>query len=154
MPPKNLKILHELKEAGLKTISFDLECPGEKYFNKYCPGKNKSYGYENIRRALIEAIEIFGKGNVFTITIIGIEPADSFVKNMASIINEGVVPTLNVYHYDPLCSIDMDIKEVSAESVINISKKMSKLFKKKGMNAGRLGCAHYDIGHEIRKGYF
>lgn len=153
MPPTNLEILEELKSAGLDTISFDLECLTPEYFAKYCPGKQRSYGYNGMRDALGYARNIFGDGKVFSIVILGIEPRDTFVKGLEEIVKEGIVPTLNVYHYDPLCSNDMDITNPDADKVIEIANDVSALFRIYGIVPGNLGCAHYDIGHEIRKGY-
>ncbi|MFW5846879.1 MAG: radical SAM protein [Nanoarchaeota archaeon] len=153
MPPRNLNILNELKDAGLDTLSFDMECPSEEYFKKYCPGKEKSYGYKNMRDSLKKAQEVFGEGNVYSIVLMGIEPRKEFIKSLENIMADGVVPTLNVFHYDPFCSSNMD-KEPHTEDIILTTKDVSKLFRKYNAFPGRLGCAHYDIGHEIKKGYF
>ena len=102
MPPKNFNLLEELKDCGLKTISFDLECPSQQYFEKYCPGKAKSYGYKEMRNALKQALNVFGEGNVYSIVILGIEPRESFVNNLEDIINDGIIPTLNTVSYTHL----------------------------------------------------
>ncbi|MDP3027536.1 MAG: radical SAM protein [Nanoarchaeota archaeon] len=154
MPPFDLKIFRELKLAGLNTISFDLECPTQKYFKKYCPGKTKSYGYSGIRDALSYAKEVFGNGKVFSIVILGIEPRESFVSSLEEVIKDGIVPTLNIYHYDPLCSKDMDVTNPDPEELIKTAQEVAELFRRYRAVPGNLGCAHYDIGHEIIKGYF
>jgi len=154
MPPKNLEILLELKDAGLDTISFDLECPTHFFFKKYCPGKEKSYGYENIRKALIKAQDIFGKRNVYSIVILGIETRKTFINGIEDILKDGVIPTINIFHYDPFCSQDIDVKNPDIEESIKTTQNIANLFRRYNAVAGKLGCAHYDIGHEIRKGYF
>lgn len=107
-----------------------------------------------MRNALNYARDIFGTGNAFSIVILGIEPRDTFIKSLENIMKDGIVPTLNIYHYDPLCSTDMDITDSDVEEIIEIAKDVSTLFKSYGTVPGDLGCAHYDIGHEIEKGYF
>ncbi len=154
MPPKNLEILSELKEAGLNTISFDLECPTEIFFQKYCPGKERSYGYRNMRNALLRAQQVFGGNNVYSILIMGIEPRNSFISGIESLLENGVVPTLNIYHHDPFCSSEMDVREPDTEELIDTAGIVADLFRKYHAIPGNLGCAHYDIGHEITKGYF
>jgi hypothetical protein len=154
MPPTDLRILDDLKASGLDTISFDLECPTPDYFRKYCPGKSKSYGYKGIRDALGYAQSVFGKGKTFSIFILGIEPRGQFVESLGEIVREGIVPTLNVYHHDPLCAKDMDITNPDAEEIVKTAQDVAKLFREHKIVPGNLGCAHYDIGHEIRKGYF
>lgn len=153
MPPRDLSILNELKDAGLNTISFDLECTTREYFEKYCPGKTKTYSYEGMRRALRRAIGVFGKGNVFTIVIAGIEPQKLFVDGIHNLIREGIAPTINVYHHDPLTT-KMDIGEQDPEKIIDMTYEIARYFRQYGVKPGLLGCAHYDIGHEIRKGFF
>jgi len=153
MPPKDLGILDELRDAGLNTISFDLECTTQAFFEKYCPGKTRTYSYEGMRRALSEAIKVFGKGNVFTIVIAGIEPPEVFVEGTRNLIMDGISTTINIYHHDPLTT-KMDIGEQDPERVIGMTYEIAKFFKQFGVRPGLLGCAHYDIGHEIRKGFF
>lgn len=152
MPPNNLSIIDELKENGLDTISFDLEFSEKKYFKKYCPGKSKSKGYDGIINALKYAKGVLGQGNVYSIIICGIEPPEMFVKGVEKLLNEGVIPTLNIYHKDPLSQMGFGNPDI--EELIYTTDKVADLFKEYGVKAGRLGCAHYDIGHEIWKGYF
>src|SRR5690606_19918507 len=93
MPPTDLAILKDLRAAGLDTISFDLECTDENYFRKYCPGKERTSGYKTIRKALRNAIGVFGADKVFSIVIAGIEPSDVFARGIESLIQDGVTPT-------------------------------------------------------------
>ena len=152
MPPKNLDILLELRDAGLDTISFDLECPTQSYFERYCPGKSRTQGYRNMRKALTAAQDVFGRGNVFSIIILGIEPRKSFVNGVEDLLKDGITPTLNIYHHDPFCSTDSDLKVPDVEETIQTAKDIGALFRQYKAVPGNLGCAHYDIGHEIAKG--
>ncbi|MEM4605574.1 MAG: radical SAM protein [Candidatus Pacearchaeota archaeon] len=154
MPPNNLSIIDKWRDTGLDTVSFDLECPTKKFFERYCPGKAKSKGYNGMREALRYASKIFEPGNVFSIVIMGIEPAKSFVSGLKELLEEGITPTLNIYHHDPLSAPQMDIGEPNVDELIDMAYQISDLFKKYNAKPGRLGCAHYDIGHEIKKGYF
>jgi hypothetical protein len=154
MPPSDLSLIKQLKDEGLDTISFNLECVSEKYFNRYCPGKAKSYGYSNMRNALNYAVNEFGKGNVFSITIMGIEPSEVFLPGIEKLLSDDIVPTLNIYHQDPYSAHLMDVDEPNVESLIENTNKIGHMFKKYKCKPGLLGCAHYDIGHEIEKGYF
>jgi len=154
MPPHDMGILGELKDAGLDTISFDMECTTPEFFEKYCPGKTKTQGYSGMRSALRKANEVFGHGNAFTILIAGIEPRETFIGGLRDIMDDGIVPTINIYHNDPLCSSDMDVGDPDVEELIEMAYDAAGLFKQMGAVPGKLGCAHYDIGHEIRKGYF
>ena len=43
---------------------------------------------------------------------------------------------------------------MNVEESIKTTQNIANLFRRYNAVAGKLGCAHYDIGHEIRKGYF
>ncbi len=154
MPPDDTEILREWLEVGLDTLSFDLECTHEVYFQKYCPGKANSKGYWGIRKALRRAVDIFGVGKVFTIVIAGLEPPEVFISGVEDLFQDGVTPTINIYHHDPFSAPQMDVGEPDPEVLIDMTYALAQLFKKYSGRPGALGCAHYDIGHEIRKGYF
>lgn len=154
MPPKDLSLLKKLKSAGLDTISFDLECPTENYFRKYCPGKQNSYGYSQMRKALEQALGVFGQGNVYTIVILGIEPPELFIQSIKELAESGIIPTINIYHYDPLIQNKMDVKFPDTELLISAASELAKTFSNYNIVPGKLGCAHYDIGNELKNGYF
>lgn len=154
MPPEDPGIMAEWRAAGLDTVSFDLECTSPEYFEKYCPGKSKSCGYEGIRRALRTALGIFGKGKVYTIVIMGLEPPEIFLPGVEGLFQDGIIPTINVYHHDPYSAPLMDVGEPDPQILVDTTYCLAEQFRKYSGKAGKLGCAHYDIGHEIRKGYF
>jgi hypothetical protein len=154
MPPFELDVLEELKDNGLETISFNLECTTPAFFEKYCPGKASTQGYEGIRRALRRARKTFGYGNVYTIVIAGLEPSEIFVRGLDDVMSDGIIPTINLFHKDPFCAPDMDADDPNPVELIDIACHAAELFRKYGAEPGKLGCAHYDIGHEIKKGYF
>ena len=154
MPPNSLSLINELYDSGLTTISFDLECTNQKYFEKYCPGKSTSYGFDKMWSALEYAYKIFGMGKVFSIIILGIEPFSKSLEGVIQLLAKGIIPTLNIYHHDPYSAPKMDIREPNIEGLIHVTYQISKVFSDYNAKAGLLGCAHYDIGHEIRKGFF
>jgi hypothetical protein len=62
-------------ETGLMSYTADLELLNEKLFNWICPGKAKLIGYQGWKERLFEAVEIFGRGNVNTGLVGGVELA-------------------------------------------------------------------------------
>lgn len=70
---KQLARLYE--ETGLTGYTSDLEVLGEKMFNWICPGKAKWVGYREWQQRLIRAVDIFGRGNVGTGLVGGVELA-------------------------------------------------------------------------------
>lgn len=70
---KQLTRLYE--QTGLMSYTSDLEVLGEQQFNWICPGKAESVGYREWRQRLIRAVDIFGRGNVGTGLVGGVELA-------------------------------------------------------------------------------
>lgn len=113
MPPQDLKKISLLKEYGFTKIYFPLEVFDRTHFEKICPGKAE-YGYDNILRALDEALRIFGKGNVYTNFVYGNQSIDASlnpnsydpqkenelsIKAVEGMLSMGVIPAFTVYHY-------------------------------------------------------
>ena len=73
---KQLARLYE--ETGLMSYTSDLEVLGEDKFNWICPGKAQSVGYKEWRQRLIRAVDIFGRGNVGTGLVGGVELAKPY----------------------------------------------------------------------------
>ena len=70
---KQLRRLYE--ETGLTSYTSDLEVLNEELFNWICPGKAKWVGYQEWRERLVRAVDIFGRGNVGTGIVGGVELA-------------------------------------------------------------------------------
>lgn len=60
-------------ETGLMAFTADIEVLNETAFNRLCPGKAKYIGYQEWKKRLITAAEIFGKGRVNTGVVTGTE---------------------------------------------------------------------------------
>lgn len=63
------------KKTGLTSYCADIEVWGKELFEWICPGKAKWIGFEGWVGRLIDAVEIFGRGNVFTNIVAGVETA-------------------------------------------------------------------------------
>ena len=61
--------------TGITSYSPNIEIADKKTFEKYCPGKDKYIGYDTWVQRLIDAVEIFGEGNVYTQVVAGAEMA-------------------------------------------------------------------------------
>ncbi|MEI6209281.1 MAG: radical SAM protein [Desulfuromonadales bacterium] len=70
---KQLARLYE--QTGLTSYTSDLEVLGEDKFNWICPGKAKYVGYREWKQRLVRAVDIFGRGNVGTGLVGGVELA-------------------------------------------------------------------------------
>jgi len=70
---RQLERLHE--KTGLSSYTSDLEVLNEELFNWICPGKAEKVGYREWKRRLVAAVDIFGRGNVGTGIVGGVETA-------------------------------------------------------------------------------
>jgi hypothetical protein len=70
---QQLKRIHE--ETGLSSYCPDIEVWDEKLFKWICPGKEKWLGRDYWLKSTLDAVEIFGKGNVYTNFVAGAETA-------------------------------------------------------------------------------
>jgi hypothetical protein len=73
---KQLARLYE--QTGLTAYTSDLEVLGEDKFNWVCPGKAKYVGYQEWKQRLVRAVDIFGRGNVGTGLVGGVELAKPY----------------------------------------------------------------------------
>ncbi len=62
-------------ETGLSSYTSDLEVLDERVFGWVCPGKAEKVGYREWKRRLVAAVGIFGRGNVGTGLVGGVELA-------------------------------------------------------------------------------
>ncbi len=70
---KQLARLYE--QTGLSSYTSDLEVLNERLFNWICPGKATWIGYQEWKNRLVRAVDIFGRGNVGTGIVGGVELA-------------------------------------------------------------------------------
>lgn len=62
-------------KTGILSYTPDIEVLNEERFNWICPGKARWVGYQEWKKRLIQAVEIFGRGYVNTSIVSGVELA-------------------------------------------------------------------------------
>lgn len=77
VPPPSFEGIDALKEAGWKGVSFNLEVWDERLWGGFVPGKATSMSRERWLESLEYAVGVFGKGNVASVLIAGLEPKRS-----------------------------------------------------------------------------
>lgn len=97
LPPKNIEILKDLKEAGITEVAFNLEVYNRDIAYKYMPGKG-SIPLETYENAFKQAVTLWGRtGNVRTIFIVGLESAESLLAGVEYVCKLGVSPILSLF---------------------------------------------------------
>lgn len=128
-PPDNMKFIDVLKDSGVEKVVFNLEAITESGFEKYCPGKT-DLGYKFFIDRLNYAIDIFGKGNVWTNLVFGLEKTEDTLEKCAELIADGVVISANVLHLDKGNSLDCDVP--STRDVIDFFYRLEMLNRQEG----------------------
>lgn len=96
-PSKYLKLLYD---SGIEDIAFNIEIFDEERAAYYMPGK-RNYNYQYYYESLKEAVEIFGKGNVRSAFIVGLESSKSLLNGIEELCKISVIPCLSVYRNMP-----------------------------------------------------
>lgn len=90
--PADLDVIDKYKEAGYSAISSNMEIWDENIFKTICPGKEAICGgRQNWINALKHEVEVFGKGNVRSFFVAGIEPKSTLLEGIEYLASLGVV---------------------------------------------------------------
>ncbi len=73
---KQLQRLYD--ETGIMSYTSDLEVLNEERFSWICPGKAENVGYQGWKQRVIRALDIFGRGNVSSGFVGGVELAKPY----------------------------------------------------------------------------
>lgn len=153
IPPDSLKLIHELKSTGLDSIAFNIEVYDRQLFNEICPGKEAAYGYEKYFRALKEAKNVFGVGNVYCGFVGGLEPIESIVAGIKEVGEMGYVPAINVFHPDPESEYH-DKARPSKEYIYELTKVQSGIYQKNNFQPIFPGGTRNSLDTEVWRGFF
>lgn len=127
-PPSDLNKLFEMKEAGVDVAIMNLEIANDELRKKICPGKSQ-ISYEHYYKAFEKAVEVFGKGQVSSVLIAGIQPKEDIMKECEKMAALGVFPT--VMPIRPLDNAPVDIStRCSSSDLIEIATHLSELLVK------------------------
>ncbi len=95
-PPTNKTHLEQLAKAGVDRISIALDAATEQLFNKVKGAQTKSpYQWKQQHQALQEAVEVFGKNQVYTHLIVGLgETEKEITETIQNCTDTGIIPSL------------------------------------------------------------
>ena len=96
--PSDPSVLPKYKEVGFSNISHNLEVWDKDLFGLVCPGKSKrNGGWQHWLNSLEAAVDIFGKGNVHTNIVGGLEPKESILQGIEYLASKGIVSHFIVF---------------------------------------------------------
>jgi biotin synthase-related radical SAM superfamily protein len=106
----SVKQLQRLKnESGITTFDSDIEVFNPEIFKRICPGKERYVGYNEWKKRIFDAVDVFGRGYVNSAQVIGVEfsgkegftsEEEAFEDNMKyaeEFVKHDVALTLNVW---------------------------------------------------------
>ena len=105
--------LKRLYSSGVDVVSMNLEVWDERIFASVCPGKMRAIGYTEWVNRLLQAVDIFGEGNVHSTFVSGVEMAQPFgfgevgaaVRHTAQgfrfLMKHGVIPKIAAWYIAP-----------------------------------------------------
>jgi hypothetical protein len=81
-------------DTGIQAIGYSMEIWDEALYRAVCPGKAESTSHIQFLRSIETAVGIFGKGNVYGVFVMGLEPKDTFLDGVETLTKMGanVVP--------------------------------------------------------------
>jgi len=132
-------------ETGLTSYTADIEVLDEALFNWICPGKAEWIGYQEWKKRLVDAVEIFGRGNVNSGIVGGVElaqpngwktEAEALSHTLAeaeTLISRGVSIVYIVWVPRPK-SVFRDQKNASLEYYVNLTLGLDALTRKHALS--------------------
>ena len=140
---KQLKRLYE--NTGLMSYTADIEVLNKEQFDWICPGKSARIGYDEWKKRLFDAVDIFGPGYVNTGLVVGVELAkpngfasedialEKILLEAEDFMKNGISPVGCVWTVSP-CSIFKNQVSPSLEYFVKVARGFDQLRRKYGIN--------------------
>lgn len=152
-PPDDLQVLEELKEAGATAIELNLEIWDEKIRKMMMPGKAKITRDYYIK-SWKKSVELFGKGNVGSAIIIGLESSASSLEGIRKMIEVGCLPSIIPFKPTEKSLLE-NFRKCSPEEVLYVTKEASKMLRSQQLSPvngpGCIGCSACTLESDMYK---
>lgn len=90
--PADLSLIDKYKEAGWSNLAINIEVWDKNIFETICPGKSKRYGgRDHWVAAMKHAVSVFGRGNIRSSLVGGLEPKTSTLEGVEYLASIGVI---------------------------------------------------------------
>ncbi len=125
-PHDTLDRIKRIKQMGIKQIQYNLEVVSEENFNNTCPGKMK---YNDFMNKLQEATKVYGKGNVRSNFVLGLDSMKETIEFANKIAKNGIVFDYSVFQ-PKKCTPYSNKVAPDFEEVVKFSEELVKIYKK------------------------
>lgn len=93
-PHDTLERLKRIKKLGIRQVQYNLEIANKELFEDICPGKMK---YDLFVDKLIEAVSVFGFGNVRSNFVFGLQDKDQLLVEIKRLADKGIVADYSIF---------------------------------------------------------
>lgn len=124
-PHDSIENLKELKRLGIKQVQYNLEIANKEIFTTTCPGK---IAYEKFVSKLYEAVNIFGKGNVRSNFVLGLQDIDELLIECKEFAKNGIVADYSVFQPKKNTPYS-NLKSPSMENVLKFTEGLVEIYK-------------------------
>jgi len=136
-------LLKEAKQAGVTTVSCNIECFDENIREDVMPVKGK-IPVDTYVKTWEKCLDIFGKNEVFTVAIAGIgEGDDSILRGIEMAAAHGVM-TFLVPHSPAKGAVYEDMGAPDADRMLSLYERAAAIYEKYGLDlcVSQAGCVH------------
>jgi|HubBroStandDraft_6_1064221.scaffolds.fasta_scaffold11394_6 hypothetical protein len=152
-PPDDLSLIRLLEDAPV-SIAMNCEVHDPARFGRFCPGKAAMDGHRHIRAALRVAVEVMGRGRVFSILVGGLEGADRLELGLRSLASDGVIPVVNIFHADPETPLATYCRP-TADEILRFGSILQDVYSEHGFTRPfYAGCGRNSIDDEAHRRLF
>lgn len=125
-PHDSIESLKELKKLGIKQVQYNLEIANKDLFTSTCPGK---INYEEFVSKLYQAVNVFGRGNVRSNFVLGLQDYNELINECEKFSKGGIVADYSVFQPKKNTPYS-NLKAPEMEDVIDFTKKLVKIYVK------------------------
>lgn len=130
--PLDLEVIDRYKEAGFRTIATNIEIWNRDMWRAICPGKEKYCGgRQNWENTLKHEVEVFGRGNVRSCIVAGIESKESVLEGVETLADWGIITQVQPWKPHP-CSSYAGHQSPVSEWHLDLMKKVYHIYRQYG----------------------
>lgn len=142
VPPEDMSFLDGLMAAGVTSVIMNVEIWSQELQSVYCPGKSR-ISLEHYMASIEHGVKVFGRGQVASALIAGIQAPSAVIDGAREIIMRGAIPTIIPFKPFDRCKM-ANAPRCNPEDVTEIHRAVSKLLAEAQlgprMQKGCTGC--------------
>jgi hypothetical protein len=97
-PPRTNGWIDNTYAMGVDALSYSVEIHDAEILRQHCAGRAEHVGRDRYYDALAYAATIFPSGTVWSDLIVGLEPVDSTMRGIDTLVGMNVLPVLSLFH--------------------------------------------------------